>query len=53
MKNMGLRTLHLVRPCAYEPERVEGIAHDTRDVVAGIRHFTTLEEAIAGYDEAQ
>lgn len=48
MKNMGLRTLHLVRPCVYEPERVEGIAHDTRDVVAGIRHFATLEEAIAG-----
>lgn len=48
MKNMGLRTLCLVRPCAYEPERVEGIAHDTRDLVAGIRHFETLDEAIAG-----
>lgn len=48
MKNMGLQSLCLVRPCAYEPERVEGIAHDTRDFVAGIRHFDTLEEAIAG-----
>jgi len=30
MKNMGASTLRLVRPCAYDPARLEGIAHDTR-----------------------
>jgi TrmH family RNA methyltransferase len=47
MKNMGLRSLRLVRPVAYEPERIEGVAHATRDIVANIRHFDSLEAALA------
>ena len=47
MKNMGLRSLRLVRPVEYEAERIEGVAHDTRDIVAGIRHFDDLDEALA------
>lgn len=47
MKNMGVRTLHLVRPVPYEPNRIETVAHDTHEIVAGIRHFETLDEALA------
>lgn len=48
MKNMGLSDLRLVEPVAYEPERIEGVAHDTADLVAhGIRHYATLDEALA------
>ena len=47
MKNMGLRSLRLVRPVPYEPERIEGVAHATRDIVASIRHFDSLDEALA------
>src|SRR5687768_18426547 len=47
MKNMGVRQLRLVRPCYYEPNRIEQVAHNTRDIVARIRHFETLEEALA------
>ncbi len=46
MKNMGARDLHLVRPCAYEPNRLEQIAHDTRDVVARIQHHDDLDDAL-------
>ena len=38
MKNMGVATLRLVRPCAYDPVRLEGIAHDTWDVIDRIEH---------------
>ncbi|HLV27438.1 MAG TPA: TrmJ/YjtD family RNA methyltransferase [Gemmatimonadales bacterium] len=48
MKNMGARNLWLVRPCDYEPNRLEQIAHDTRDVVSAIRHASTLDEALDG-----
>lgn len=47
MKNMGVWDLRLVRPCPYDPNRLEQIAHDTRDVVARIQHFDTLDEALA------
>ena len=47
MKNMGLRSLRLVRPVEYEPERIEGVAHDTRDIVAAIRHYDDLDAALA------
>ena len=46
MKNMGLRWLRLVRPVAYDPMRIEGVAHDTRDIVESIRHFEALEDAV-------
>ena len=32
MANMGVSTLRLVRPTAYEPHRLEGIAHGTREL---------------------
>ena len=47
MKNMGVRDLRLVRPCPYDPNRIEQVAHDTRDLVERIRHFDTLEGALA------
>lgn len=47
MKNFGLRDLRLVNPREYEPYRVEGIAHQTQDVLARVRTFASLEAAIA------
>ncbi len=47
MKNMGVHDLRLVRPVKYDLTRIEQIAHDTRDVVDRIRHFDTLDEALA------
>src|SRR5689334_2763043 len=47
MKNMGVTALRLVRPCAYDPVRLEGIAHDTRDVIDRIEHFDDFDAAVA------
>lgn len=47
MKNMGVRDLRLVRPVSYDLNRIEQIAHDTADVYRRIRHFETLDEALA------
>jgi tRNA/rRNA methyltransferase/tRNA (cytidine32/uridine32-2'-O)-methyltransferase len=47
MKNMGVASLRLVRPCDYEPNLIEVVAHDTRDVVERIQHFYTLDAAVA------
>jgi TrmH family RNA methyltransferase len=47
MKNMGVRQLRLVNPVEYDPSRVERVAHDTRDIVSAVRHFASLDEAIA------
>jgi TrmH family RNA methyltransferase len=47
MKNFGLRDLRLVSPREYEAYRVEGIAHQTQDVLARVRTYSTLEEALA------
>ncbi len=47
MKNFGFVDLRLVTPVAYDPWRIEGVAHGTRDLVERIRHFDTLEEALA------
>lgn len=47
MKNFGLRDLRLVNPREYEPYRVEGIAHQTQDLIARVRTFSTLGEALA------
>ena len=47
MKNFGLRDLRLVTPREYESYRVEGIAHQTQDVLARVRTFATLEEGLA------
>jgi tRNA/rRNA methyltransferase len=47
MKNFGLRDLRLVTPREFESYRVEGIAHQTQDVLARVRTFATLEEGLA------
>jgi tRNA/rRNA methyltransferase/tRNA (cytidine32/uridine32-2'-O)-methyltransferase len=47
MKNMGVSQLRLIDPCPYDPWRIEGVAHGTRDVVARIRHFASLDDAVA------
>jgi len=47
MKNMGFSRLRLVRAREFEPYRIEGIAHDTEDLVRCVEHFHTLDEALA------
>jgi TrmH family RNA methyltransferase len=47
MKNMGVRQLRLVNPVQYDPWRIEGVAHGTRDLVDQIRHFGSLREALS------
>ena len=47
MKNFGLRDLRLVNPREYEAYRVEGIAHQTQDLLARVRQFASLGEALA------
>jgi TrmH family RNA methyltransferase len=47
MKNFGLRNLRLVAPAEWDPWRIEGIAHDTGDLVERTRTFGTLPEAVA------
>jgi TrmH family RNA methyltransferase len=47
MKNMGVDKLRLVRPVAYDPYRLIGVAHDTQEIIDAIEHFDDLESAIA------
>lgn len=47
MKNMGARQLRLVRPVAYDPQRLIGVAHDTQEIIDDIEHFDDLESALA------
>ena len=47
MANMGVSELRLVRPVAYEAHRLEGIAHGTRALIDGIRHFDQFDDAVA------
>jgi TrmH family RNA methyltransferase len=46
MKNMGISDLRLVRPVLYEADRLEGIAHNTRDVIDAIKVFDEFDEAV-------
>ena len=46
MKNFELRDLRLVAPVEYDAYRIEGIAHNTGDVLQRVRQFATLEEAL-------
>jgi TrmH family RNA methyltransferase len=48
MKNMGFADLYLVRSVEYDPWRLEGIAHDTGDIIERIRNCDTIEEALEG-----
>jgi tRNA/rRNA methyltransferase/tRNA (cytidine32/uridine32-2'-O)-methyltransferase len=47
MKNMGVHDLRLVRPCPYDKNRLEQVAHDTRDIVERIQHFDSVDAALA------
>jgi TrmH family RNA methyltransferase len=47
MKNMGVATLRLVRPVAYDPVRLEGIAHNTMELIERIEHFDSFDAAAA------
>jgi TrmH family RNA methyltransferase len=47
MKNFGVRRLRLVSPADWDPWRIEGIAHDTRDMVETAEHFDDIEVALA------
>lgn len=47
MKNMGVSSLRLVRPVEYDPYRLEGIAHDTHDIIERIQTFDDLDAALA------
>lgn len=47
MKNMGVSELRLVRPAAYEPHRLEGIAHGTRDLIDRIKVHDRFDDAVA------
>ena len=38
-KNFGITDLRLVKPAQFDPYRIEGIAHNTGDIVDRIRMF--------------
>src|SRR6058998_222203 len=46
LKNFRFHDLRLVSPREYDPYRVEGIAHQTQDVVARVARFDRLEDAL-------
>ncbi|HST58557.1 MAG TPA: TrmJ/YjtD family RNA methyltransferase, partial [Longimicrobium sp.] len=46
MKNFGLSRLRLVQPEAWDPYRIEGIAHDTRDIVERTEIHDSLASAL-------
>lgn len=45
MKNMGVGTLRLVRPVEYDMVRLEGIAHNTMELIERIEHFDSFDAA--------
>jgi TrmH family RNA methyltransferase len=47
MKNFGVRDLVMIRPVPWNAYRLEGIAHDTLDVIERIREADTLDDALA------
>ena len=47
MKNMELSRLRLVAPAAYDERRIDGIAHDTGDIVERIEIFDDFDAAVA------
>jgi TrmH family RNA methyltransferase len=47
MKNMGVSRLRLVRPVEYDVVRLEGIAHNTMELIERIEHFDTFDAAVA------
>src|ERR671917_1376920 len=45
-KNFGIQQMRLVSPEVFDPYRIEGIAHNTADLVARIEILASLEDAI-------
>jgi TrmH family RNA methyltransferase len=45
-KNFGIERMRLVNPEVFDPYRIEGIAHNTADLVARIEILDSLEAAI-------
>jgi TrmH family RNA methyltransferase len=45
-KNFGIQQMRLVNPEVFDPYRIEGIAHNTADLVARIELFDSLDAAI-------
>ena len=46
-KNFGVERVRLVRPRQYDAYRIEGIAHNTADLLARVKIFDSLDEAVA------
>jgi len=46
MKNFGLSRLRLVSPVGWDPYRIEGIAHDTGDIIEATQIVESLPEAL-------
>lgn len=46
MKNFGLTRLRLVSPASWDPWRIEGIAHDTGEIVAATELHDSLATAL-------
>ncbi|MGH7508420.1 MAG: RNA methyltransferase [Gemmatimonadales bacterium] len=46
-KNFGIERMRLVNPEVFDPYRIEGIAHNTADLVGRIEIQSSLKEAIA------
>jgi tRNA/rRNA methyltransferase/tRNA (cytidine32/uridine32-2'-O)-methyltransferase len=46
-KNFGLSRIRLVTPETYDPWRVEGIAHNTGDLIDRLTIHDSLDQAIA------
>src|SRR5256886_1400396 len=47
LKNFGFRDLRLVRPREFDAYRIEGIAHQTQDVLARVTRYERLDDALA------
>src|SRR2546428_13858183 len=47
LKNFGWRDQRLVNPREYDAHRIEGIAHQTEDVLARVRRFERLEHGLS------
>ncbi len=45
-KNFGIERLRLVAPAVFDPYRIEGIAHNTADLVERIAICETLDQAV-------
>jgi len=46
-KNFGIESIRLVRPAVFDPWRIEGIAHNSADMIERIVMADSLEEALA------